>query len=511
MRVYSILSYIDILEEAGLLVKSYVIDKKTAIEHITYNSKNVKQDTLFACKGASFKLEFLHEAIKNGCVCYVSEVIYESEKETSYIIVNDIRKAMAVIADAFYGSAYNKLNLVGITGTKGKTTTAYYIKYILDEFLQATSHKPSGIISSIDVFDGKDTKESTLTTPEAFELHQHFDNAVQNGLEYFEMEVSSQALKYDRVAGVSFDIGVFLNISNDHISPTEHTDFDDYLNSKLKIFSQTKLALICSDTQNFDEVVASAKESCEVVLFGMAENADYCGYNVKKDGNDTVFSCKSKNFDTEFALSMPGLFNVENALASIAICDRLDIPVKYIKAGLYKARSSGRMEVFKSHDMKRLVIVDYAHNMLSFEKLYQSTLEEFSGRKIITVFGCPGGKAYNRRKELGKVAGEYSSRIYLTADDSGIEEIAGINSQIRNNIKGSCECFEIEDRATAIKQALEESEENSIILVLGKGNDTTQKVGKTSVPYETDSVLVKQYLNDMAKSELAEQIEQVTV
>ncbi|MFZ2539646.1 MAG: UDP-N-acetylmuramyl-tripeptide synthetase, partial [Oscillospiraceae bacterium] len=390
--------------------------------------------------------------------------------------------------------------LVGITGTKGKSTTAYYIKYVIDEYMQSLRQKPCGIVSSIDTYDGKIMEESHLTTPEAFELHKHFDNAVTSGLDYFVMEVSSQALKYDRVLGVDFNIGVFLNISEDHISPIEHSDFDDYFGSKLKLFKQTKTAIVNLDSDHPNILLDSAKASQKVVTFGKNKSADVYGYDVKKVGHETHFMVRTTDFDENFILTMPGFFNVENALAAIAVAMEYNIPVEIIKQGLFKARSSGRMEIFTSEDSSIVVIVDYAHNKLSFEKLYKSTLEEYKGRSIITVFGCPGGKAYNRRTELGELAGEYSDKVYLTMEDPGYEKVLDISLDIQKHILNhTCECHIIEDRGDAIKSAILNASPNSIVLITGKGNETRQKIGCEYIACKTDIEFAQTYLKELAK------------
>lgn len=502
MKVYSIRSYIEALSDAKLLVTSKIVNDTLAIEHITYNSKETKPYTLFACKGAAFKKDYLDEAVDNNIACYMSEKIYDTNVPVSFIIVSDIRKAMALVADMCYDSAYKKLKLIGITGTKGKSTTAYYIKYIVDEYMQSLRQKPCGIISSIDTYDGKIMEESHLTTPEAFELHKHFDNAISSGLEYMIMEVSSQALKYDRVLGIDFDSGIFLNISQDHISPIEHSDFDDYFNSKLKLFNQTKTAFVNLDSDHANVLLDCAKSSQEIITFSINKTADVYGYNIKKVGNETHFNVRTNKFDEEFILTMPGLFNVENALAAIAVCVKYDIPVEIIKLGLLKARSSGRMEIFSSQDNSVVVLVDYAHNKLSFEKLYQSTQEEFKGRDIITVFGCPGGKAYNRREELGKLASEYSNKVYLTMEDPNYEAVSDISNDIKKNIiNENCECYLIDDRGEAIKNAIKNAKPNSIILITGKGNETSHKIDGKYIPYKTDIEYAQTYLKEVVKKD----------
>lgn len=499
MKIYSLRTYAELLSEAGILVKAEIQDESLVAESITYNSKEAKPGTLFLCKGAAFQPAYLTEALKNGAVCYVSETVQETADSVSRLIVTDIRKAMSLIADLYYDKAYEKLKLIGVTGTKGKSTTAYYIKYILDEHLQTLGAKPSAIISSIDVYDGKIMAESHLTTPETFELHRHFSNAVECGIDYLEMEVSSQALKYGRVDGVKFDVGVFLNISEDHISPIEHSDFEDYFSSKLKLFAQSNIGIVNLHTDYKERVLEAAKASPSLITFGLYEEADVCGYDVCKVGNEIHFQVRTKSFDQEFVLTMPGLFNVENALAAIAVCTCYGIPVEAMQNGLRKARSKGRMEGFANEDNSIIAIVDYAHNKLSFQKLYDSVREEYQGRKIITVFGCPGGKAYNRRTELAQLAGQYSDRVYLTMEDPGKESVTDISREIESHLENpACERFLIDDRGEAITAAIRDAQPGSIILITGKGSETRQKIGSEYLPCKPDTWYVKTALQSCA-------------
>lgn len=488
MNLLPVSAYATALRQAKLLVECTLPQGDLPVESITFYSKEAAPGGLFACKGAAFKKAYLEEALQRGAGCILTQTSYEEASSVAQLLVSDVRAAMTVVADLFYDHAWQKLKLIGITGTKGKSTTAYYIKYILDEYLQSIGEKPCAILSSIDVYDGRVMRESHLTTPEAFELHQHFHNAVESGIRYFVMEVSSQALKYDRVLGVTFDSAVFLNISEDHISPIEHSDFEDYFSSKLKLFSQSNLAIVNCGTDHAKRILEAAQESPLLVRFGIYADADICGYDVKKEGADTCFKVRTPEFDEDFCLTMPGLFNVENALAAIAVCRRYDIPLSAMQEGLRKARSSGRMEVFQSSDASVIAIVDYAHNKLSFEKLYQSTAEEYPGRKIVTVFGCPGGKALNRRTELGEVAGRYSDRVYLTAEDPGTEAVDDISREIESHIANpECRVTRIDDRAEAIQTAIAEAEPNTIVLITGKGCETYQKIGTSYLPYKPDS------------------------
>lgn len=497
MNEYTIEDYFHLLKQADLVLESNIAGfEKNVIKNLTYDSKEVIQNTLFICKGAAFKEEYLKEALSKGACCYISEKKYDTE-HVPYIIVKDIRLAMPYLGDKFFGSAWKDLNLIGITGTKGKSTTAYYIKAILDDYLDSQNKPESAVISSIDLFDGIIRKESHITTPESIELHHHFRNAVNSGIEYLQMEVSSQALKYNRVDGLLFDVGVFLNISEDHISPMEHQDFEDYFSSKLRLFAQTKTACVNLDSDFSDRILNAAKESQNVITFGTKEEADIYGYDIRKEGNEILFHVTCDRFDREFKLTMPGLFNVENALAAIAIAYVLDIPVEFIASGLYKARSNGRMELYASKDQKVIAIVDYAHNKLSFDKLFSSTRKEYPDYQIVSIFGCPGKKALIRRRDLGTIAGQYSKKVYLVAEDPGYEPVSEISKEIAKYVAAqNCEYVMIEDRGEAIKTAIEEVKEKTVILITGKGNETRQKYGSEYIDCPSDVEYTIKYMKE---------------
>lgn len=493
---YSLADYVQCLKEAGLLAEYDLKGQDgTTVTNLTYNSKDASEGTLFICKGAAFKEDYLTEAARKKAAAYVSEKKYSTD--IPYVCVTDIRKAMPFLADRFFCRPWEDLNLIGITGTKGKSTTAYYIKAIIDDYMNAAGGKESAVISSIDVYDGVIRKESHITTPESVELMEHFRHAVDSGIGYLQMEVSSQALKYDRVDGITFDVGVFLNISEDHISPIEHPDFNDYFQSKLRIFSQTKTACVNLDSDFSDRIMDAAKAAGKVITFGTDPAADIRGYRIRKKGMDTVFNVVCDRFDQEFVLEMPGLFNVENALAAIAIAYAMEIPVEYMYSGLKRARSSGRMELYHSVDDKVVAIVDYAHNKLSFEKLFESTMEEYKGRRIVTIFGCPGKKAYIRRRDLGTVAGKYSDKIYLVAEDPGYEPVEDISKDIAQYVEAQgCPYEMIEDRGEAIKKAVLEVEEPTVILITGKGNETRQKYGCEYIDCPSDVEYTKRFIGE---------------
>lgn len=502
MKKFLLKEYIEKLYKENLILEDNTDDKMKDefVNLLSYNSREVEKNTLFVCKGATFKKEYLADAISSGVMAYVSETKFDVE--VPCILVKNSYIALASLSEMYFDFPTDKLNVIGITGTKGKSTTAYYIKYILDEYMKSKNKKETAIISSIDTIDGVIKEESHITTPESYELERHFRNAVNSDMENVVMEVSSQALKMGRVHSVNFDVGVFLNISEDHISPIEHKDFNDYFESKLKIFKHSKLSCINLDSDHVDRVIEASSDSPKVITFSKTNStADIYAYNIKKVEDSIIFMVKTPEYEKEFELTMPGLFNVENALAAISVCYALNIPVQFIYDGLRIARSSGRMELYSTKDKNILALVDYAHNKLSFEKLFESTKAEYPDRKILIVFGCPGKKALLRRKDLGTIAGKYADKVYLTAEDPGAEPVIDICNDIASYVSKYTSNYEIiEDREEAIKKAILTAPDNSIILLTGKGNETRQKYGTEYIPCLSDVECVKKYFDEYDKN-----------
>ena len=351
VQTYHLKDYLNILKENNLFVKTNISSLDEEVLNISYNSKEINSKTLFICKGIKYKEEYLEEAIEKGIICYVGEKDKIINEDFPYIEVKDIRKSLSLIAILYYNNPASKLKTIGITGTKGKSTTAYYIKSILDNYMESLNKPLTGITSSIDVYDGKDLEESLLTSPESLDLQRHFANAVNANIENFVMEVSSQALKYDRVYGINYDVGVFLNISPDHISDVEHPTFEDYFHSKLKLFKQVKNLCLNLDTEHLEEVMEYLKKEKDninnIITFSTKnKGADIYAYKIKKIDHNTIkFKVRTKSFEDDIILTMPGLFNVENALAAIAVATALNVPYKNIYNGLKKAKASGRMEI----------------------------------------------------------------------------------------------------------------------------------------------------------------------
>lgn len=489
---HTLQEYIAALRDAGILtnhnIKGALAQQEVAC--LTYDTRTLSAPALFICKGAHFKEEYLHTALENGAVAYVADHRYDAD--APYILVSDIRYSLVVLGQLFYNKVTDKLTSVGITGTKGKSTTAYYVRYILNDYLASQGNPQCAILSSIDNYDGVVSEESHITTPEVLELYGHFHNAVNSGISHLVMEASSQALKYGRVRGITFDVGAWLNIGSDHISPIEHPDFDDYFASKLKIFDSCRVGCVNTDAEYAERVVEYARERCKLITFGSHEGDTIFCRNVEKRADGLYFTVRSPQYNGEFSITMPGLFNVSNALGAMAIAMALGIPEESVRSGLRKARAGGRMQVYESRDKKVTVIVDYAHNRMSFDALYRSTKIEYPEKKMISIFGCPGSHALQRRKDLGELSGQNCDFVYITEEDSGCEPFAQIAAEVAQYV--ACPHLILEDRDECIRRAILEPDGARVILLTGKGEETRMKRGSVYVDYPSDVEMTLKYL-----------------
>lgn len=491
--LHSLMEYLDVLRAHDLLLSHTLSedDLRNSIETLTYDTREVSGKSLFICKGAGFREEYLSQAASLGACAYVSELHYTADIPA--ILVSDVREAMVWLGRLFYNDSVDLLTSVGITGTKGKSTTAFYLRAIVDDCLSSRGIPCCGILSSIENYDGIHSEEAHLTTPESLVIARTFRTAHDAGVSHFVMEVSSQALKYRRVGGMRFDVGCFLNIGLDHISPIEHNDFEDYLTAKLRIFDHCRTACVNSDSDHAARILDYARERCErVITFGTHEGDDVFCKNVEKRDDGIFFTVRTREFEGEFSISMPGLFNVSNALCAIAAATALGIPQEHIRSGLRRAVVNGRMQIFESRDRQVCVIVDYAHNRMSFEALFASVRAEFPSRHIAAVFGCPGGKALQRRRDLGEVAGQNADFVYITEDDPANEAFSDIAADIAQYV--ACPHVILEDRDECVRRAIFETPTPCVVLLAGKGAETCQKRAGGMVTCLSDAQSAQRHL-----------------
>ena len=486
---------IDILTQNKFLIEYNLKNQDREIKFISYDSRKVKPDTLFFCKGGltqQFKEEYLVQAVSSGAVCYISEKKYADDINADYFIVNNIRKTISLLASFYYNYPYRNFCLTGVTGTKGKTTVCYFLKNICDEYVGSQT----GFSSSIKIYTGERDEAAVFSTPEPCELQQYFFEAAQNNIDYFTMEVSSQAYKTNKVYGVHFDNGIFLNIAEDHISPTEHDDFEDYLNCKLKFIKNCSNVVVNSQTDYLNDVLQAAENADSVILYGTESNKHNCDYyssDIKIIENLTYFYAKSDkyNYFEQFAIKIQGLFNVENALAAIAMAKILGIDDESIRRGLIKTEVPGRVNIFENNGIT--VIVDYAHNYLSFTELYKFLREKYRGRRIISLGGTPGGRHLKRRRDFADIVGGNSEYVYLTADDPYFEDVTEICEDIAGTMIDTP--YEIiTDRKEAVTKAIRTAKSGDVVVLLAKGAETSQKIGGNLVPYESDLTIAQNVL-----------------
>ena len=490
--------YYQLLLRHGLLADAAPLtaDLTHPVSLVSCDSKLVIPNTLFVCKGVKFKEEYLRSAMEQGAFAYVSEREYPAVP-LPCIRVTDIRKAMGLLADRAYGHPSGALRITGITGTKGKTTTAYYIKSIVDAWLAGQGHRESTLLSTIVTDDGVERRPAKLTTPEPLDLQRHLWNAVSAGADYLTMEVSSQALKYGRVIGVELACAVFLNIGEDHISPVEHPDLEDYLNSKLLIFQQARSACVCLDCDHVERVRAAAAACPRVVTFSQkVPSADVYGSQVRKEGEKIAFHVRTPRYERELAISTPGLFNVENALAAVAVAEAYGIPADVVAGGLVRAFVPGRMEHYVSADGQISVIVDYSHNGMSLQNALRSVRAEYPGRELTVLFGCTGGKGIDRREGMGNAAGEWADRIILTEDDPGPEEVEAICADIGVFLAAHGKDYTvIPNREAAVETAILGARRPAVVLLAGKGCEEAQKRKNGPEPCIPDGTLARRALD----------------
>ena len=463
------------------------------ITELTNDSRKVVDGSVFVCiSGAVFDGHaYVNDVAEKGAAVVIVEKDVEAPEGLTVIKVADTRYALALTSAAYFGYPADKLKVIGITGTKGKTTTTYMVKSILE----GVGHKV-GLIGTIEAIIGDKVIPANNTTPESFTIQQYFAEMVEAGCDSVVMEVSSQGLMLHRTAGIPFEFGIFTNLGEDHIGPNEHKDFDDYKRCKGLLFKQCKLGIANVDDQWYEDVFKEA--TCKVETFGFSEKADLRATNVEHVSRPGYLGMKYKveglmDFDVE--IDIPGEFSVYNSLTAIAVCRHFDVPVENIKKALKVAKVKGRIEMVKVADDFTLMI-DYAHNAMSLESLL-NTLRDYNPGRLVTVFGCGGNRSKTRRYEMGEVSGKLSDFTIITSDNPRFEEPQDIiNDIIIGMKKTDGEYIDICDRKDAIRYAIEHGRTGDVIVLAGKGHETYQEI--KGVKYDMDDrVLIKEVLEEL--------------
>ena len=482
---------------------AHIADADAPFAELTYDTRTIVPGTLLVCKGR-FKPEFLDGTEARGLAAYVAETDLSSHTGKPGLIVNDARKALSLLAAEFYGHPERELTVAGITGTKGKTTTAYFTQAILNAY----SHGRCALFSSVDnCLDGHTYAESDLTTPESLDAFRMMRQAVDNGMRYLVMEVSSQAYKVNRVYGLTFDVAAFLNISPDHISPIEHPTLEDYLYCKRQIIANCRALVLGADCDHRDllreDAAAAGVEVTEFTMDGEAQVVTRLDPNNKEGFIATIADGGHSVTLEPMALEMTGEFNIVNAAAAIAIACKTGVPANSpAMRAVQSVQVPGRMERFRGGD-NLLVYVDFAHNYLSVKSLVDEIVRVYGERdpRITLVSGTTGGKAIDRREGIVRGAlGRVESFIF-TLDDPNFEDPADIARQMQSYVTDPAASTQIviprEDAiAKAIADAHEHADRFNIVLVIGKGDETRNIINGRPVPYEGDSVVVRRALGE---------------
>ena len=466
----------------------------TEVTGVVYDSRKVEEGCLFLCiEGANFDgHSFATEVAQKGAkVLVVSKPVeLPEEPPVTVIQVDNTRYAMAFISAAWFGHPAEKLKVIGITGTKGKTTTTYLVKSILEN----AGYKV-GLVGTIEVIIGDTHIHADNTTPESWLLQKYFAEMVTAGLDAVVMEVSSQALMLHRTQGFVFDYGIFTNLEPDHIGPNEHASFEEYLACKGLLFKQCRVGIVNGDDSHWQQVTEG--HTCELESFGLGEHCMLRAEELKlvhKPGELGVSFHVAGLMDLDVEVQTPGRFSVYNALTAIAICRHFKVKDESVQKALLSAKVKGRIEMVKVSDYFTLLI-DYAHNAMALESLL-TTLREYEPERLVCLFGCGGNRSRQRRFEMGEVSGKLADLTIITSDNPRFEEPQAIIDDIKVGMaKTSGEYVEICDRKKAIGYAISHGREGDIIVLAGKGHEDYQEIKGVKYPMD-ERVLIQELLEE---------------
>lgn len=464
------------------------------VSEVVYDSRKITKDCLFICicGYVSDGHDFAKEAAEKGAAVLVvqKEVDVPADSDVTIIKVEDTRYAMAFIAAAYFGNPGDRLKVIGITGTKGKTTTTYLIKSILEK----AGYKV-GLVGTIETIIGDRHIPANNTTPESFVLQKYFKEMEEEGCQIVVMEVASQGLKLHRTQGFTFELGIFTNLEPDHIGPNEHADFEEYQACKALLFRQCRVGIMNKDDAHIESVLKG--HTCQVETYGFAKDADLYAEDLKlinKPGELGIdFAVKGKmTFRVE--VPTPGRFSVYNALTAIAVCRHFKVQPQDIQKALQGAHVKGRIEMVPVSDDFTLLI-DYAHNAMSLKSLL-TTLREYAPKRLVCVFGCGGNRSKLRRYEMGEVSGKLADLTIITSDNPRFEEPQDIIEDIKSGMaKTNGAYVEICDRKEAIAYAIDHGQPGDIIVLAGKGHEDYQEIKGVKYPMD-ERVLIADILKE---------------
>lgn len=467
------------------------------VKGIACDSRKVKPGFVFvAIRGFEADgHDFVGDAIANGAIALVLDMgadlkkVKITNKDITVIIAEDTRKALALMSCNFYGNPSSKFKLIGVTGTKGKTTTTYMIKAILEK----EGHKV-GLIGTIANYIGEDCLgESSRTTPESLELQQLFYKMAKEKVEYVVMEVSSQSLKLNRVLGTYFDYAIFTNLYEDHISSKEHPNMQDYFESKLKLFLMAKKGYVNADDFKCNKI-KNAATNCDIKTYSIDNNSDMIAKDITITNVSVDFKTKLDGRNERIKVNIPGRYSVYNALAAISITKDLGVKTESIKEALESIIVPGRNELVPNKK-ELAIMIDYAHTAESLENILKATKAYTQGR-VICVFGCGGDRDKTKRPRMGEVAGRVADYTIITTDNPRTEKPEDIIAQIEegtSKTKGKYEV--IVDRKQAIKKAIEMMNTKDILILAGKGHETYQEINGVKNPFD-EREIIKEILGE---------------
>ena len=472
------------------------------VTNIDCDSRNIQENGMFVAINGFEQdgANYIPDAIQNGAKVIMVEEGTDIKKlalpeEVTLLVVEDVRKALAICACNFYDNPSRKFKLVGVTGTKGKTTTTFMIKKILEK-----AGMKVGLIGTIAIYIGeKKLEDSSRTTPESVKLQKIFAQMAEEKVDVVVMEVSSQSLKLNRVYGCDFDIGVFTNFAHEHISPNEHPDMEDYFNSKLKLFHMCKQGYTNADDVYAAKVARVIKDGCYMTTYGIDNFAHVLARDITITNSYVDFKTKLDNHSERVKTCIPGRFSVYNSLAAICVATKLGVGAEAIKEGLLEVRVPGRSELV-DNKKELTIMIDYAHTPESLESILQAVKSYTKGR-VISVFGCGGDRDKIKRPMMGEVSGRVADFSIITSDNPRTEEPAEIIKEIEDGIKktkGQYIC--IEDRKEAIKEAIRMANKNDIIVLAGKGHEPYQEINHVKHPFD-EREIVRQIIEEMLEEE----------